>query len=110
MLYYVVSVIFSWFMVGSFFLIFAILTKAIFFHVGAGLLAVSTTIIGIYTVLLIGTLMIAIGVKVDLVERWYHVLMFLFGFCMIFAIVAAIDYTIKSDGFFQIIVILSAVM
>lgn len=83
MAYYVINVIFSWFMVGSFFLAFAIAIRKQFDDGSGALMNFSNWIIMSYVTLLIITFILALGVKPKRVEDAYKVIACVFGLFML---------------------------
>ena len=95
MTYYVVNVIFSWLMVGSFFVVFDILVKV---AIGTGeegqVISGATIIILIYFVLLIIVVVMSLGVKPSRVEGMYKIIATIFGIYMMGSFISAIAYIV----------------
>lgn len=97
MVYYVVNVIFSWVMVGSFFAVFNILVKvAINDGNSSSIITASSIIILIYFLLLIFVIVMSLGVKPGRVEAMYKIIASIFGLYMIGSLICTIIFLTQS--------------
>ncbi|CAG9311423.1 unnamed protein product [Blepharisma stoltei] len=97
MIYYVVNVVFSWFMVGSFFLAFAIAVRKQFGEDSdSTIISFSGWIIISYTTLLIIVFIMALGVKPKRVEDAYKVIACIFGVYMLLTMGLMFKYIITN--------------
>jgi chitin synthase len=104
MVYYTLNVIFSWFMVGAFFLTIAIMTRKLTSIISDNtglsdgfMYSVYSAFVLFYLILLIINFFLAIGVKPDKALGAYRWLTRLFAFYMLFIIGLTIAFGIADD-------------
>lgn len=96
MVYYVINVIFSWVMVGSFFVVFSILVRI---SIGSGnstFAVAGSTIILLYFLLLIIVFVMSLGVKPSKVETPYRIISCFFGIYMMSSLIFTIIFLVQS--------------
>mmetsp|Transcript_9220 Transcript_9220/g.9189 ORF Transcript_9220/g.9189 Transcript_9220/m.9189 type:complete len:382 (+) Transcript_9220:1284-2429(+) len=92
MFYYFVSVTFTWFMVGTFFLAFAIAMRGLFTGDTAW---VGSWLIVLYITVIIVVIFLSLGVKPARVEEVYKIVSYAYGIFMIFTTVLMFLYIFR---------------
>jgi cellulose synthase/poly-beta-1,6-N-acetylglucosamine synthase-like glycosyltransferase len=93
MFYYVVNIIFSWVMVGSFFVVFSILIKVVIGeNESSKVISGSSIVILIYFLLLLFVLVMSLGVRPNRVEGMYKIIACVFGIYMMVSFICAIVF------------------
>lgn len=100
MCYYVITVIFAWIMVGSFFVVFSIVVKMAFGSSGSGVFSATSIVILIYFLLLLFVFVMSLGAKPSRVEGLYKFISSLFGIYMIGSIISSIIF-LKDNSYQQ---------
>ncbi|OMJ87667.1 hypothetical protein SteCoe_10593 [Stentor coeruleus] len=90
--YYVVTVIFTWVMVGNFFLVFSILVKKAFGTSDTTTFSAGSAIILVYFLLLLFVFVLALGVKPAKVDGCYKMIACIFGVYMMGSTVSTIIF------------------
>ncbi|CAG9332188.1 unnamed protein product [Blepharisma stoltei] len=97
LLYYIINVIFSWFIVGSFFLVFAVTAHRIDDSSQTDLFTISNACVFTYLALVISVFVMAMGVKPKRVEDPYKVIACLFGLTMAASIGFMVNFLFKTN-------------
>ena len=94
MFYYVITVLFSWVMVGSFYLAFNVIVRQTFTY-NTSILNFANLLVLIYTVMLIFIFVMALGVKPSHVDMTYKAIASFFGVYMVGTIVCTVIFLFK---------------
>jgi cellulose synthase/poly-beta-1,6-N-acetylglucosamine synthase-like glycosyltransferase len=95
MFYYVINILFSWVMVGSFYLAFLVIVKQTFSYDSTGF-NFGNFLVLIYFVMLILIFVMALGVKPNRVDTFFKIVAMVFGVYMFATIICTLIYIFQA--------------
>ncbi|CAG9332980.1 unnamed protein product [Blepharisma stoltei] len=94
MVYYFINIVFSWFMVGTFFLIFGMIMRR-FFDGDQAPSAAAEWLIKAYEVIIIVIIYMSLGVKPRRVEKAFKLISYSYGIFMIFSLIMLLLFILQ---------------
>ena len=94
LVYFGTTILFSWVMVGSFYLFTELIFVAIFGSIGSGsIISLTQLLLAIYISMILLVFMMSLGVKTNRVQGTYRCISFGFAFYMLFTFICTLWYT-----------------